>query len=531
MFTKISTVTVMVTVLAASSAARAEERFSPTWTYKAHSGGKVLAAPVSVEGAVITTSTGGDVASVRLADGAERWSRVLTGDIGATPIVSKGRIAISTLAGQLYGLDLATGAVRWRQAFGGGMNYASPALADSRSIVLPEGFPAQIVHRIDLATGKRMWSTRPSDIAGLMYTTPAIDGARAIVGMNGGRYQALDLATGETRWKYDVAGQVFMSSALVDGGTVFMFPGDDRGQLFAVDAATGVPVAGFPVAIPDAFAAESGGKFGNGPAVSTPTKAGDLIVVQLRRQNLLNPPGRPAAVAMREIVAAVDPRTAKVVWQVALASVTVENSNGVPELNACATPVSFSSDGEAMIAVSSSIEPRVAVLDATTGAQRWTAALSSPGRSSPVFSNGLLLVGTDAGVLHAFSSTGKKSPRSTNLVAAAEPSRAPASTAATIPAMVRPPIGWSGGEMSSAIMAAVINPPETALGLARSAANTTVSRSVSRMIRAGHGTSPLALAVASGCSVSGGRAAGAGSLAALGLGVVVLVRRARRRRR
>jgi len=99
-------------------------------------------------------------------------------------------------------------------------------------------------------------------------------------------------------------------------------------------------------------------------------------------------------------------------WQYAVANLVAPNSNGVPELNACPTPVGFSGagiDGPYVI-VSSSITGRVAVLDARTGQERWTAPLSSAGRSSPVFSNGQLLIATDDGVLHAFSSMTNHAP-------------------------------------------------------------------------------------------------------------------------
>ncbi|HVZ72938.1 MAG TPA: PQQ-binding-like beta-propeller repeat protein [Polyangia bacterium] len=392
--------------------------FAPSWTYSVQDGGKLVSTPVSVDGAVLVASTNGALASVGLTDGKEKWSRTFDGGIGSTPAVSGGRIAVSTQQAQLFGLRADTGETVWQQDFGGGMNYSSPVVvAADGSFVLPEGFPAQAVHRFAIATGARMWDTGESDIAGLLYTTPAISGDQAIVGMNGGRYQSLDLKTGATRWKYDARGDVYLSSPLVDDETVYMFPGDAGSHLYAVDAATGAPREGFPVAIPDLTPVAGNGMLGNGPAVSSPMKAGGLVIVQLRRQDMVR-----SAVAMRESVVAIDPRTATVVWQYQLANVTAENANGVPELQACATPAGFESADGALIAVSSSISARVAVLDAATGAERWTAALTSPGRSSPVFSNGQLLVGTDAGVLHAFSSMTNKAPA------------APASAVATLDA-------------------------------------------------------------------------------------------------
>jgi MYXO-CTERM domain-containing protein len=390
--------------------------FTPSWTYAVHNGGHVLATPVSVDGIAMATGTNGDVAALGLQDGSERWTRVLDSGIGSTPAVTRGRVIVSTLKGQLYSLQLQTGAVNWQQPFGGSSNYASPVIIDEGpascgSIVLPAGFPSQDVSRIDLMTGMTHWRTARGAIADLMYASPAVAGTQAIVGMNGGRYQSLDLTTGETRWKIDTDGPVGFSSPMFAGDNVYMFPGNASGQLYAVNATTGVPVAGFPVSIPDLTPVAGDGMLGMGPVSSSPMMAGGLVIVQVRRQDMLNNPDhRSFSVAMRESVVAIDPATAKVVWQHQLAAVTVPTVNGVPELDTCATPAGFTKVDGAAVVVSSSISPRLVVLDAATGAEQWSAALSAPGRAAPIFSNGQLLVGTDDGVVHAFSSDTNTAP-------------------------------------------------------------------------------------------------------------------------
>jgi outer membrane protein assembly factor BamB len=390
--------------------------FSPSWTYAVRNGGHVLATPVSVDGIAVATGTNGDVAALGLQDGGERWTRVLDSGIGSTPAVTRGRVIVSTLEGQLYSLQLQTGAVNWQQPFGGISNYSSPVIIDEGpgscgSIVLPAGFPSQDVSRIDLLTGKTDWRTAKGAIADLMYASPAIAGQQAVVGMNGGRYQSLDLTTGGTLWKIDTNGPVGFSSPMLAGDNVYMFPGNASSQLYAVNATTGVPVAGFPVSIPDLTPVAGDGMFGQGPVSSSPMMAGGLVIVQVRRGDMLkNPDGKSFRVAMRESVVAIDPALAKVVWQYQLATLTVPNVNGVPELDTCATPAGFTKVDGAAVVVSSSISPRVVILDAATGVEQWSAALSGPGRAAPIFSNGQLLVGTDAGVVHAFSSDTNTAP-------------------------------------------------------------------------------------------------------------------------
>ncbi|HVZ71391.1 MAG TPA: PQQ-binding-like beta-propeller repeat protein [Polyangia bacterium] len=400
--------------------------FSPAWTYKMKSGGRMLSTPVSVDGVVVATSDQGDVAALGLQDGHEQWARTLDAGVGATPAVSNGRIVVSSLGAQLYGLDLGTGAVSWQRDFGGSMNYASPTIVGDANgglgtMIVPEGFPAQDVQRVDVATGAASWTTADGAIADLLYTTAAVVGDQAIVGMNGGRYQSLDLATGATRWKFDTTGPANLSSALVVGKRVYMFPGDAQSQLWAVDLDTGAAISGFPIAIPDvAPVAGSAGMLGRGPAMSSPIEAGGLIIVQLRRQDMLHGQGA-FGVVMRDYVAAIDPTVPKVVWQHELANVTVDNSNGVPELNTCPTPVAFAGANGPVVAVASSTTAAAQVLDVATGALVWSATLSGSSHASPVFTNGQLLFATDAGVLHAFSADADRAPAApTGLVASGD---------------------------------------------------------------------------------------------------------------
>ncbi len=389
--------------------------FSAAWTYTTKHGGALLAAPVSADGLVITAGSEGDVAALALEDGREQWARSVDGSVRSTPAVRAGQVITSTLNGQLYALDLRTGGINWQRPFGGVMNYSSPTIVDDGtgglgSMILPSDSPTQNLLRISLATGDTEWATAPGAIADIMYTSAALVGDQAVVGMNGGRYQSLDLVTGATRWMFDAVGPVFFSSPLVVDDTVYMFPGDAKSQLFASQLDTGRAVPGFPLAIPDPAPVIGDGMLGRGPATSPPMTAGGLIIFQMRRQDMHNNPDKTFKVEMREYVVAVDPKLMKVAWQHAVGHVIVPNVNGVPELNTCPTPAAFATANGPVLVASSSISPRVVVLDVATGEERWSAALSGAGRSSPIVSNGLLLVGTDAGVLHAFSSNVNRAP-------------------------------------------------------------------------------------------------------------------------
>src|SRR5205085_7547205 len=67
-------------------------------------------------------------------------------------------------------------------------------------------------------------------------SSPAVANGTVFVGSGDGHLYALQLATGERRWRFD-AGSVVASSPAVGGGLVYATARD--GSIFAVDTATG----------------------------------------------------------------------------------------------------------------------------------------------------------------------------------------------------------------------------------------------------------------------------------------------------
>jgi outer membrane protein assembly factor BamB len=410
--------------LSRRSAEQSDPSFTSSWSYSLGTG-NIIATPVTADGRIVTASSNGTVAALDAATGKLLWSRALQAGVRATPAIANDQVAIPTMGGALFSLDLADGAVLWQRAFGG-QNYSSPLVvpaaspADADTLVVGAGFPQQDVWRFNALTGEPMWHTAKNTIAGIIYSSPVLADKRVVVGMNGGRFQSLDLASGAIDWKLDAAGDVYLSSPLVVGDHLYAFPGDAAASLFAVDINSGNPVPGFPVSIPDPAPVAGAQTLGRGPAISSPMTAGGLVIVQLRRNDILPSKLSPAPVSMREYVVAIDPILGQVRWQYLVAGRTADNTNDVPQLQLCATPAGFSNQAGSFVAVSSSVTGRVVVLDVRTGQERWSSQLSSAGRSSPVFSNGQLLVATDDGVLHAFSSSSNRAPSAPSQIGPAD---------------------------------------------------------------------------------------------------------------
>jgi outer membrane protein assembly factor BamB len=77
------------------------------------------------------------------------------------------------------------------------------------------------------------WKT---ELAGEVFSTPAVSDGVVYIGSNRNRFYALDLATGGVRWQVETLGGANSSPAVVDGMVYF---GDASGRFHAVEARSG----------------------------------------------------------------------------------------------------------------------------------------------------------------------------------------------------------------------------------------------------------------------------------------------------
>src|SRR5262249_38611350 len=149
----------------------------------------------------------------------------------------------------LQSYRLSDGTPLWSRDLGG-QNFASPMVLGD-SLVAAAGAPGQTVLRMASATGATQWETPPGAVADLVNSSPAVIGGQALFGMNGGRYQSVDVATGRTAWTVDTVGAVGLSSPMVMAGAAYLMPGGRTVDLYAVDVASGQVQPGWPVSLAD----------------------------------------------------------------------------------------------------------------------------------------------------------------------------------------------------------------------------------------------------------------------------------------
>jgi outer membrane protein assembly factor BamB len=385
------------------TAERSGPSFGKGWTV-ASGGNGVLASPVVADGYVVTVDMEGAVRAQRAEDGTGAWRVTLGAPVQGTPAVARGRVFVPTAGNKLVALRLTDGQTLWTHDTGG-MTLSSPTPVNM-DVVVAAGFPARSIVRLSGATGEQIWQS-PAVMEQFSNTPPAVGAGLAVVGSNGGRYYAFDVATGELRWQYAADGIVHLAAPVIAGGRVYMAGGKDSDHVHAVDAATGQAVSGWPIDLPVPDPDITGTRLGRQRAVSSFTAAGGLVVMTTRLDDFLDTDGNGVAdkYLSRELAVGIDPNGA-LTWRHDLGRLVTTEQNDVPKYFVCPTPAAYAADGGTLIAAASSLDARVLVLDATSGAERAHASLAGAALASPVLANGRLIsVATDGTIEGLLSAT------------------------------------------------------------------------------------------------------------------------------
>jgi outer membrane protein assembly factor BamB len=386
---------------------RSGAAFGRGWTL-ATAGTPALASPVASDGYVVTIDIEGTVRAQRAEDGGLVWQVKAGAPVQGTPAVARGRVFVPTVANKLVALRLADGGTLWTHDMGG-MTLSSPTLVGG-DVVVAAGFPSLAIVRLSGATGEQIWQS-PAVMDQFSNTSPAIGADLAVVGTNGGRYYAFDLATGALRWQYAADGVVHLAAPVIAGGRVYMAGGGRSNKVHAVDAATGTAVAGWPIELPATDGDVAGALIERTRAVSSFAAAGGLMVLETRLDDALDTDGNGAAdtYLSRELVVALD-ASGTIAWQQPLGRTVVTEQNDVPKYFVCPTPAAYGSDGSPLLAVTSSLDAKVRILDAASGVERAHAALAGAALASPVVANGRLISVAADGTVDGLLSGANQAP-------------------------------------------------------------------------------------------------------------------------
>jgi outer membrane protein assembly factor BamB len=173
------------------------------WKFK--TGDVVHASPAYVNGVVFVGSWDSYFYAVDAKTGNEKWrfhggeDPLIHNQVGfqSSPAVIDGTVYTGCRDAQVYALDAATGKEKWR--FDNALSWVITSPAVTKGKVFFATSDSSLYHVADAATGKSL--VRKQGKA-YMFSSPAIAGNVAFIGVLNGTLEARDANTGELLWDY-----------------------------------------------------------------------------------------------------------------------------------------------------------------------------------------------------------------------------------------------------------------------------------------------------------------------------------------
>jgi outer membrane protein assembly factor BamB len=360
---------------------------------------------------------------------ASAWVARLGSSIDGSPAVAGGLVIVGTESGTLAAVREARGDQAWR-VDGLGPITDSPTVAEGRVVAATL---SGTVDAFDERSGRRLWTWRSPGDRPAIWSSPAVNGGRVMVGiasqfgdtpLEAGRLVALSLSDGRPLWDDCLRsgcqpGDGVWSSLAVDGaGRGYVGVGNPDDAVLAVDVASGrrlwetslhpdqgrdLDVGATPVLV---------GR-GSGERVAVGSNAGDLTLLNAASgrpvwsrtvvsgsavHGLL---GSPAYDGRRLYVPSASPPTGVFAISAEAGETVWQRSSPEPVYTSPALGDGTLAVGTGAVFGSTAVG-RVLVLATDTGAVAWSRDLGSAVWSSPAIVGSTVYVGDHAGSLHCF---------------------------------------------------------------------------------------------------------------------------------
>lgn len=185
----------------------------------------------------------GEVIALNAQDGQQRWSAAVSTEVLAPPAAAEGVVVVQAGDGKLFGLAATDGSLIWSVARGEPAltlrGTAAPLIV--RDAVLA-GFANGRVAAVALKDGQVRWETVVAEPRGRneierlvdVDAAPAVRASSIYAAAYQGRAAALNMESGRLLWWREMS-----AYAGLDSDSQQVYVGDERDQLFALDARTG----------------------------------------------------------------------------------------------------------------------------------------------------------------------------------------------------------------------------------------------------------------------------------------------------
>ncbi len=233
--------TVYGLALGASPAERPDE----VWRFE-DAGGQYVGSGVVAEDMFLIGNGDGRVYALNIADGSQVWEFATRDRVWATPVVVDDTVYIASLDHHLYAVDLKTGAEQWQLEVEGAIA-GTPVYAQGDLWV---GDFASKLYQVDLDTQSVSWTFEADN---WLWATPLVSGRVLYVADMGGNVYAFDTETRALVWDApaSVGDVVRGRPALAEDGSLLYVPGYEKGQITAIDTATGTVQQSWGMTLPN----------------------------------------------------------------------------------------------------------------------------------------------------------------------------------------------------------------------------------------------------------------------------------------
>jgi outer membrane protein assembly factor BamB/predicted phosphodiesterase len=166
----------------------------PTWTFS--SDANVISTPAVANELVVFGNQNGEVQALHLATGKKAWSYKTAGPIFSSPAFSNGQIVFGSADGNIYCLN-SKGKLNWKVKTTAAV-LGSPFIENGTVYI---GGSDSCFQAIDLATGKSKW--RFCGVTGAVTSQPIVHNNTLFFGAWDTHLYALDKTNGQLLWKWN----------------------------------------------------------------------------------------------------------------------------------------------------------------------------------------------------------------------------------------------------------------------------------------------------------------------------------------
>jgi eukaryotic-like serine/threonine-protein kinase len=139
------------------------------------------------------------------------WSVEAGESVESSAAVVGGAVYVGTQKGELVSVNLADGRERWRYNAESPIGESSPAVA--RGVVYV-GDLGGVLHAVRADTGQRVWTFKTG---GEVKSSPVVTGTRVLVGSYDTHLYCVSAANGKLLWKLKTRGQVHATAGVAEG--------------------------------------------------------------------------------------------------------------------------------------------------------------------------------------------------------------------------------------------------------------------------------------------------------------------------